>query len=106
MGVKLGRCENHQPKAWASSEGKTSTDRGYGVKWRKVRKQALSRDNHLCRLCFESGILTPATEVDHITPKFLGGDDSLVNLSSLCHSCHSKKTIQERHHGKMDKRNN
>ena len=96
MAVKMGRCENHQPKAWSSSEGKTSTERGYGAKWRKVRKQALSRDNHLCRTCFESGILTPATEVDHIINKASGGTDELSNLQSICKECHKLKTVEER----------
>jgi 5-methylcytosine-specific restriction protein A len=96
MAMKVGRCEDHQPKAWVSSEGKTASQRGYGAKWRKVRKQALSRDNHLCRECYKNGILTPASEVDHILNKASGGTDELSNLQSICNSCHKRKTSQER----------
>jgi 5-methylcytosine-specific restriction protein A len=38
----------------------------------------------------------PATDVDHITPKRLGGRDDMANLQALCHSCHTRKTMRER----------
>lgn len=94
--IYQGRCEKHKPKAWASSEGKTPTERGYGSVWRKIRKQALLRDNHLCLVCLSNGIYTQAQEVDHILNKAQGGDDSLDNLQSICKPCHKRKTIEER----------
>jgi 5-methylcytosine-specific restriction enzyme A len=96
MITKKGRCDDHQPIAWASSIGKTPTERGYGYKWTKLRKSALVRDNHLCQDCLKRGILTPATEVDHILNKARGGADIMENLQSLCKPCHKAKTQRER----------
>lgn len=73
----------------------TSTERGYGAEWRKLRAAALSRDSRLCQDCLRSGKLTPATEVDHITPKAKGGTDELSNLQSICSDCHKSKTARE-----------
>ncbi len=51
-----------------------------------------------CRECARHGITTRATDVDHIIPH--RGDRRLfydeTNLQSLCHSCHSRKTLAER----------
>jgi 5-methylcytosine-specific restriction protein A len=46
----------------------------------------------LCVECQRQGIVTPATDLDHIMPKRLGGTDAPENLQPLCHSCHSRKT--------------
>lgn len=96
MSVIKGRCEDHKPVAWQSSESKTNSQRGYGSQWRKVRTIALRRDKHLCQVCLRHGVITPATQVDHIKNKASGGDDSLDNLQSICDSCHMEKTIKER----------
>lgn len=64
-------------------------------RWRRIRKQQLQREP-LCRHCLERGIVTPATEVDHIEPhkgdrhKFWHGE-----TQALCESCHSRKTAQD-----------
>ena len=94
--TKNGRCDKHQHKAWASSEGKTASERGYGSKWQKIRKQALQRDDHLCQECLKQNIYTQAKDVDHIISKAKGGSDELENLQSLCNPCHKKKTAEER----------
>jgi 5-methylcytosine-specific restriction protein A len=96
MITKNGRCDDHQLVAWASSVGKTPTERGYGAAWRKLRKSVLIRDNYLCKACEAKGIATPATDVDHIVNKARGGSDILSNLQSLCKECHRAKTIRER----------
>ncbi len=83
------RCANHKPVPWA--HGKTAAQRGYGAQWRKVRKVVLVRDDYLCCVCGRRG----ATEVDHITPKSLGGSDSVDNLQAICSDCHRKKSSQE-----------
>lgn len=49
----------------------------------------------LCRLCLARGRPVPATEVDHITPKVLGGSDQDSNLQPLCGDCHKAKTAKE-----------
>ena len=92
--TKKGRCNEHQIKAWDHG-GKTRHERGYDNNWYKLRKQALTRDEHLCQTCLSDGVYTMAKEVDHIKPKYLGGDDSLDNLSSICHTCHLIKTKRE-----------
>ncbi len=94
--VKDGRCEQHQRKAWSSNQGKSSAERGYGSKWRKIRERILKRDHYLCQECKRNGITTRATQVDHIINKANGGTDEDSNLQSLCYPCHKAKTIEER----------
>lgn len=96
MSIKGGRCKEHEPKAWATSDAKTATERGYGAAWRKLRKVALERDKYLCQLCLANGIATLATDVDHIISKANGGADDINNLQCLCRACHKAKTIREK----------
>lgn len=96
MATKGGKCEKHQPEPWLSSKGKSAAERGYGHKWKKIRKQAMIRDGYLCQECLKKGVLTVATDVDHIINKAQGGTDSLHNLQCLCNPCHKIKTIEER----------
>lgn len=80
--------------AW--QHGKRSRQaRGYGRDWERLRAAALARDMHLCQICARAGIVTPATQVDHITPKARGGGDTLDNTQSVCEPCHKDKTAQE-----------
>lgn len=69
--------------------------RGYGSAWDKVRALALKRDRGLCIPCLAGGRPTPATQVDHITPKAEGGTDDLTNLQSICAPCHEAKTLAD-----------
>lgn len=96
MASKGGRCDDHQPEPWNSSKSKTPTERGYGYDWVKIRLKALLRDGHLCQECMKNGIITLATDVDHIISKAKGGTNRLDNLQSLCNPCHKAKTIKER----------
>lgn len=68
--------------------------RDYGARWRKIRLMQL-RAEPLCRHCKAQGVVTAATEVDHIIRLRRGGTNSPDNLQSLCKSCHSKKTQLE-----------
>lgn len=94
-----GYCPEHAHLAkqgWEKSrKNKTTTERGYGHFWRKLRAAVLRRDKHLCQICKAKGKVTPATEVDHIKPKFEGGKDELTNLQAICDVCHKIKTKQE-----------
>lgn len=67
-----------------------------GAKWRNLRAYKLSIDP-FCEICRKAGRIVPATCVDHIIP--IMKDESLAleysNLQSLCHSCHSTKTVKE-----------
>ena len=61
-------------------------------RWAKVREAQLTRAPN-CRVCTALGFTTRATEVDHITPRSMGG--ALFdprNLQSLCKTHHSSKT--------------
>lgn len=69
----------------------SSSQRGYGRRWRRLRIQVLAAEP-LCRECAERGLVVVATDVDHIVPKRNSGTDELSNLEPLCHSCHSRKT--------------
>lgn len=83
-------CQAHEatqrPKAWKSTKG-SSTSRGYGARWRRLRELILNRDP-FCMVCQRA----PATAVDHIRAKADGGDDDESNLRGICTACHKKKT--------------
>ena len=102
-------CTRHAAaaeKRWADTKKKlhaitdkrrgNSAKRGYDHTWRKAREQYL-RMNPLCVHCIKAGLVTPATEVDHIQAH--GGDTGLFwnrsNWQALCKPCHSTKTAQE-----------
>lgn len=71
----------------------TRTQRGYDYRWQQLRLMVL-RAQPSCVVCG-----APATDVDHILPKRLGGTDTRDNLQSLCHACHTRKTMRERQAG-------
>ena len=85
--MQTPRAVRHRASAWR---------RGYDNRWRKIRAAQLAMEP-LCRMCLAEGKYTPATDVDHIIPH--RGNPRLMydvdNLQSLCHSCHSRKTVLE-----------
>lgn len=66
--------------------------------WRRVRVQALTRDNHLCQHCLITRNITMADMVDHIKPlkNFWELKSDLRNLQSLCNACHGIKTVKDK----------
>lgn len=97
--VRGGRCSVCGPKrsdthAYDRERGSAAT-RGYDRRWQKLRLMHL-RAQPLCAECLNHGLVTLASEVDHILPKRHGGDDSDTNLQSLCKPCHSRKTMREK----------
>jgi 5-methylcytosine-specific restriction protein A len=58
---------------------------GSTTQWRKLREIVIRRDG-VCQMCGMDG-----NHVDHIVPRKLGGDDSLLNLQLLCESCNLRK---------------
>jgi 5-methylcytosine-specific restriction endonuclease McrA len=72
----------------------------YGLMRWKKRRRAQLRKHPLCKFCLEhSGLVTPATVVDHVVPH--GGDRykfEFGELQSLCTPCHDsvKRTIENR----------
>ncbi len=77
----------HRPSAAA---------RGYGARWRKVRRRYLNR-HPLCVKCKEEGKVVAANVVDHIVPH--RGDPVLMwdeaGFQSLCRHHHDQKTANE-----------
>ena len=93
---RSGFCEAHRHSGWAEwQQGKTSTQRGYGAPWRRLRIEVMNRDRGLCQTCKRAGRITQATEVDHIIPKHQNGTDSLTNTEAICSACHRAKTSTE-----------
>lgn len=80
-------------RAYNAQRG-SSSQQGYGANWRRLRAMHLAQEP-LCRHCGRQGIVTPASEVDHIVPRSNGGSDKYENLQALCKSCHSRKTYRE-----------
>jgi len=64
--------------------------------WETLRRQKLGKDP-FCEDCRKGGTLIKATMVDHIREIKDGGERlDMENLQSLCHSCHSRKSMKER----------
>ena len=51
-----------------------------------------ARQGSVCNLC---GSASAQTNVDHICPRFAGGEDVLDNLQVICANCHTQKTTLE-----------
>ncbi|MFQ2171887.1 HNH endonuclease [Aeromonas rivipollensis] len=85
----------HLLDGWKTVAKVSADDRGYDWAWRKRRKRILERDKYLCQVCLALGIVTPATQVDHIVNKAAGGTDDDDNLQSICDPCHATKTRAE-----------
>ena len=88
----LGRgetCPDHPPRPRKRPRTKA---RGYGGDWQRLRKRVLAAEPW-CRPCALQGVLTPATEVDHIVPISQGGARlDPGNLQAICTQCHAEKT--------------
>jgi 5-methylcytosine-specific restriction endonuclease McrA len=105
------KIEKYRKKVWCGSEVcKQHIDskikhKNYKIKVKKInkgtyrngvnpglRKDILIRDNHTCRMCFSYHYDDGHSnmQVHHITPVSYGGDDSCINLITLCHSCHKE----------------
>lgn len=96
MVTSEGYCPAHKPKVIRKESAAWHylyTDPRYC--WAE-RRTAQLLEEPFCRECSKRGLRVRATDVDHIEPhrgdvvKFMTG-----LLQSLCHSCHSRKTMQE-----------
>lgn len=97
--VRGGYCDKHRPPdANRRSEKSQGYRRWYNLSvWKDdLRPKQLVREPW-CRACAQRGLRVRATDVDHVQPH--DGDWSKfvdpANLQSLCHACHSAKTIRE-----------
>lgn len=96
------RCPAHEAakaKAYDRWRG-TAASRGYDGAWKRLR-DAHIHAHPLCARCEAQGLLTLATEVDHVQAVEVAPGRRLdrSNLQSLCHPCHMLKTAQERRAG-------
>lgn len=66
----------------------------YGAGWKRRRDRYIKR-NPLCEPCLARGSTTPASQVDHVVPYSLGGEDRVCNYQSICDSCHRTKSAYE-----------
>jgi 5-methylcytosine-specific restriction protein A len=85
---------------WVATRRTSRHERGYGTAWDRIREQIMVRDFGLCQVCKRAGRLTFAHAVDHIVPKFEGGDDNERNLEAICKPCHQAKTENESARGR------
>jgi 5-methylcytosine-specific restriction protein A len=91
-------CPAHASEASRQYEAQrpSSSRRGYGANWRKVRAMYLAR----CPICEDpegqhrGGPPVLASEVHHIKPLAEGGTNKFSNLQALCKSCHSRLTAK------------
>ena len=93
------RCEKHPLSYTPKKEYSHHYHQGKNIyssaRWTKLSKQ-FRKHNPLCACCFERGIYTPCTLVDHIVEIKDGGDPwDIDNLQSMCNSCHNTKTGEE-----------
>lgn len=59
------------------------------------RRSAWLYAHPMCCKCEARGLVTEATEVDHVVPLWKGGADDDTNLQSLCTEDHKAKTAAE-----------
>lgn len=104
--VRSGRCTRCRPARLTQpvrastppppSRRPSAAKRGYGSRWRRYRAGYLAR-NPLCVHCDRRGVVSPATQVDHIRrtwpqdPNFYNA----LNHQALCARCHTRKTTAE-----------
>lgn len=62
-------------------------------------REALFAADPLCVECKRHGLVTLATQRDHIKPLEEGGVDSVENTQGLCNYCHDEKSKAERERG-------
>jgi 5-methylcytosine-specific restriction protein A len=91
-----GRCSKHPRKSWAKNV--TATKRMTGRRLQKARAELFAKCP-LCARCKALGLVTLATQRDHIIPLEEGGRDDDSNVQGLCHDCHDVKSKAERVRG-------
>ena len=103
--TREGWCPRHKPPPTPRRES-AAWHRWYSLPvWtRQLRPAQLLREP-FCRICARKGLRVPATDVDHIRDH--KGNWTLFtdpdNLESLCHSCHSRKTMREQRQNQRKK---
>jgi 5-methylcytosine-specific restriction endonuclease McrA len=94
-------CSNDCQNSWMTDQFGERTG-VYNGRWRKVRREALQRDDYRCQKCGDSAReIGQSPDVHHIKPVRTFDDPQdahvLHNLVSLCKSCHMQVE-----HGNME----
>ena len=84
-------CAQHlsEHRRQQDTERGSSTQRGYGRRWRKISARFLA-NNPICERCHRA----KATVAHHIIRKAQGGSDDPINLQALCGLCHAQVHAQ------------
>lgn len=82
-----------RPKSHRPDDRPSAHQRGYGRNWERLRAIVLNEEP-LCRNCTAEGRTVAAEHVDHTVSIDQGGTNDRANLVPLCHSCHSRKTVE------------
>ena len=95
--TREGWCPAHKPKPAARRES-AAWHNWYNLSiWTDQLRPAQLLREPFCRECARQGWRVRATDVDHVQDH--KGNWALFidksNLESLCHSCHSRKTMRE-----------
>lgn len=69
----------------------TTTERGLGADWQKVRLLVLARDSWTCQVRWDERCEQIATTVDHIIPRAQGGGLDPRLLRASCKHCNSAR---------------
>ena len=66
--------------------------------WKQVREAVMQEHGGLCVECMKLDLIIKADVVDHIIPleKDYSKRLEISNLQPLCHSCHNRKTAQDK----------
>ena len=91
---------------WNSRQ--TTSARGYGYQWQRLRLEILDAAKHLCRCeeCLRLKRIRVATEVNHIVPRAealrRGWTEDEINapsnLEAVSHACHVRITAEQLGH--------
>lgn len=68
---------------------------GSSPQWKRVRAVVLARDGHRCKMQLD-GCTTLATEVHHVAPREIHGDDPTY-LVAACRGCNVRYGAPEGH---------
>lgn len=104
--TREGYCPEHKPKQTVRRES-AAWHGWYSLPvWTEELRPNQLLKEPFCRECTRCGFRVYATDVDHIRDhkgdwsRFVDPD----NLESLCHSCHSRKTMREQWEIRQKKR--
>jgi 5-methylcytosine-specific restriction protein A len=97
-----GFCEEHLKERNRQQDKNrgTSTERGYGYGWRKLREWYLT-EHPLCVECERAGVVSAATLIHHIDRDTSNNQES--NLKALCADCHQQQHQNDIFKKKTDK---